>query len=449
MKWLIWAIGSIALAGFLLFKMFYSDDQSTFIIGEATHGHHQIELACDTCHTDAFGGKEIIHNACLNCHQDELKESQDSHPMKKFNDPRNADLLEVVDARNCVSCHTEHQSEQTHPMGLTLPKDYCFHCHEDVGEERPSHKDLAFDSCASAGCHNYHDNRALYENFLVKHSGKDWTADLAQIAKANAAHHTAERPETAEYSSASKQKQTERADIHKDWLMSSHAKANVGCVSCHESNESPNEWIEKPTLTQCQSCHTEEVKGFTEGKHGMRLSDKLSKELSPMSSALVQDSATKRFHESTNHKELSCSTCHDPHTVDTRKAAVESCLTCHADDHSQAFESSPHGSLWKSFQAGEIEYENVVTCATCHLPRVEVKGEKAPDGSPLFRVEHNQNSVLRPNEKMIRPVCLQCHSLEHSIDSLADEQLIKNNFKGKPSQHIKSVDWALKREKAQ
>ena len=43
-------------------------------------------------------------------------------------------------------------------------------CLIETPEQRPSHKDFAFNSCATAGCHNYHDNRALYENFLSKHS---------------------------------------------------------------------------------------------------------------------------------------------------------------------------------------------------------------------------------------------------------------------------------------
>ena len=54
-------------------------------------------------------------------------------------------------------------------MGVTVPQDYCFHCHEDIAVDRPSHQGLAFNSCAIAGCHNYHDNSALYEKFLYKH----------------------------------------------------------------------------------------------------------------------------------------------------------------------------------------------------------------------------------------------------------------------------------------
>jgi hypothetical protein len=67
-------------------------------------------------------------------------------------------------------------------------------------------------------------------------------------------------------------------------------------------------------------------------------------------------------------------------------------------------------------------------------------------GSKRVTVQHNQNWNLRPNEKMIRPVCMQCHSLSFSIDALADKALIENNFTGQPSVHIESIDWAVKRE---
>ena len=61
------------------------------------------------------------------------------------------------------------------------------------------------------------------------------------------------------------------------------------------------------------------------------------------------------------------------------------------------------------------------------------------------RVQHNQNWNLRPNEKMIRDVCLNCHGLGFSIDSLADRNLIELNFRGRPSRHIESIEMAAKK----
>jgi hypothetical protein len=60
---------------------------------------------------------------------------------------------------------------------------------------------------------------------------------------------------------------------------------------------------------------------------------------------------------------------------------------------------------------------------------------------------HNQNAYLRPNEKMIRTVCMSCHSIDFAIDALADPNLVESNFNGRPSVHIESIDWALKRVK--
>jgi hypothetical protein len=60
-------------------------------------------------------------------------------------------------------------------------------------------------------------------------------------------------------------------------------------------------------------------------------------------------------------------------------------------------------------------------------------------------VQHNQNDNLRPNEKMLRPVCLNCHGLGFATDALADAKLVAGNFAGRPGVHIKSLDMVEKR----
>ena len=70
-------------------------------------------------------------------------------------------------------------------MGLSLPQDYCFHCHEDVAEQRPSHVGMTHDSCSTAGCHNYHDNKALYENFLYENVDQPDNLDNPAVALRN------------------------------------------------------------------------------------------------------------------------------------------------------------------------------------------------------------------------------------------------------------------------
>jgi len=381
--WLTWLAISVALLSYFAYINFYAEDKSNLLIGETTHGHYQIELACDACHTDPLGGPDVLQEACVDCHGEELTLARDDHPKKKFTDPRNAQLTEVLDAKKCVTCHTEHQLEQTGEMGLTIAQDYCFHCHEDVGKNRPSHEGLTFETCASAGCHNYHDNRALYEDFLLENSGQPWLAQISRVKQANYAHFKANKPAgikpSGNLANVMAQKVSEHPDINKHWSLSGHANANVGCISCHASDtENQQQWVEKPGIDACQSCHANEVNGFTSGKHGMRLSDKLPKPLSPMTPSLGR----LEFNQDNKHKELTCNSCHNVHD-------------------------------WNKELSSEADPDSGVSCATCHMPRIETKDfidkEK---GLKAISVEHNQNLTLRPNEKMIRPVCMQCHSLE-------------------------------------
>ena len=80
------------------------------------------------------------------------------------------------------------------------------------------------------------------------------------------------------------------------------------------------------------------------------------------------------------------------------------------------------------------------------MPRTE---SKTANGV-YVHTQHNQNDNLRPNEKMLRSVCMSCHGLGFSIDALADKDLVQRNFIGKPAIHIESIDMAGRRhEEAQ
>ena len=41
--WIVWLVVSIMLAGYFLQKIYFVEDKSGLLIGEATYGHHQIE----------------------------------------------------------------------------------------------------------------------------------------------------------------------------------------------------------------------------------------------------------------------------------------------------------------------------------------------------------------------------------------------------------------------
>ncbi len=437
--WGMWLLLSTGFGAYNAYALL-GEDKSLYLPGETSHGHYQIEMVCDACHGEAFEGAEAIQAACVKCHGSELKKVRDSHPKSKFTDPRNADRVEILDARVCVTCHVEHKPERTATMGVTLAEDFCFYCHQKVAKDRPSHEGMAYDTCASAGCHNYHDNQALYEDFLVKHAAEPVVLPDAELPKSN----------YSEWLKQVEDKQVEAlavkdadAPIGKKldavetlrWANSGHAQGGVNCSGCHVDETLQPGWIDKPDLQLCQTCHGKEAETFQAGKHGMRLAQTLS----PMSPALARQPMKDDQHNTI----LGCSTCHGGHSFNLKQAATESCLECHDDQHTRAYKTSAHYELWQQEVAGELNEGKGVSCASCHMPRLITKQK----GYQRVLVQHNQNFNLRPNEKMLRDVCMQCHGYEFSVNALADEALINNNFAGKPNVVIESVDMAIKRER--
>lgn len=423
MLWLLWSLAMLVAAIWLAVPLVTQEQQAIFLAGATSHGHYQIEMACSSCHSNPFGGTDVLQEACMNCHGAELNMVRDSHPRKKFLDPRNADRLAQLDARYCITCHVEHQLERTRDMGVTLPQDFCFHCHQDIAEERETHRDLGFDTCASSGCHNFHDNLALYEDFLLKHAEEPWLKETRRIVS-----RSAKQPPGASLARADHNATAVHASdgILDDWVASGHAQAGVNCSDCHGSGAA---FVSQPGPDSCRDCHQSEVESFGLGKHGMRLAQGLP--------AMSPRDARSVMVENPPHDSVSCNSCHGAHSYDTRSAATQSCEGCHDSNHVRNYETSPHARVTaEALAAGNAEA--AVTCATCHMPRLET-------AAGVVTVNHNQNDNLRPNEKMIRPVCMQCHGLGFAIDALADPALIENNFNRQPSQHVRSIDMALER----
>jgi hypothetical protein len=408
----------------------FSRDESKLTPGPMSHGHYQIELKCDACHGDS---EDSIQKACVTCHGDELKRVDDSHPVVKFMDPRNIDRLKNIDARKCASCHREHRPELTQAMGVTLPEDYCGFCHQEIAKERPTHVGLGFETCATAGCHNFHDNSSLYESFLASHLDEPDLFPNGKVPEIKIAL-TGDDAGATRLTNMDADMPTDQPvtrDLLNRWQMSNHAKAGINCTQCHSTSgvsQNSGKWKDHVAMDQCAECHAYETKGFLEGRHGMRTAAKLS----PMKPTL----ARLPMKSGSAHRTLTCTSCHASHRFDTQKAAVKACLECHNDDHSNAYLDSPHYTTWLNELNEVKETGTGVSCATCHMPRITVN----QFGETSIKVDHNQNNTLRPNEKMIRSVCLNCHGLQFSLDSLADANLIKANFKGKPTKRIASLE---------
>ena len=454
-------------------------DRRALLIGATTDAHHQIEMACETCHAapafaDAQTAEEALNETCRDCHEDSLEDDDDSHSRKRFRSPRMATYWEKVDARLCTTCHVEHRPEITRASAVTVALDFCAACHsegdQDIRTARPSHAGLTFDTCT--GCHNYHDNRALYEEFLVRHAGQPWLK--ADPVHALSAQYRAWEPPTEAAIEAGEAvapaSALADATTVDHWAGSGHAAAGVNCGGCHapdvaEDNlqgEVEAAWIDAPATTVCADCHRQEAKTFAVGRHGMRqhpeiaepreperglamigldeaLPDRITRWLSdpPQPSRMRVAEARLPMRADAAGKSLDCGTCHTPHPVDVERAAVAACASCHDDHHTRAYFGSPHHALWEAERAGEAPPGAGVSCATCHMVKSKRRGR--------VTTSHNQNDNLRPNDKMIRPVCLDCHGLGFALDALADADLVSGNFVGRPDIHVESIEWATRR----
>ena len=471
----LWASGTLLATAVATVWMTVAGPRTVFLVGATTSAHHQVEMACETCHAaPAFANPEVasdaLNDACRGCHEDELRDAEDSHAAKLFRGPRMARYRQALDPRLCTSCHLEHRPEITRPGAVTVATDFCIACHgegdQDVRAVRTSHAGLGFDTCASAGCHNYHDNRALYEDFLLRRAADPRHLSVpvhgpSALARSRQAHPAKPAPPAQAPAEAVAEA------VLREWARSAHAAADVNCVHCHAPGAAATgasavdiatAWVAAPGTAPCVTCHDAQASTFAQGRHGMRghplvaaprdagqaltafgfnaqLAEAATWFADPARpSAMTVAEARLPMREDARHRSLDCVSCHGPHAVDIRFAAVEACAGCHADAHTRAYFQSPHYELWRAELGGGAPGSGV-SCATCHMAK------RQHSGAPT---SHNQSELLRPNEKMIRPVCLHCHGLGFAIDALADSELVARNFRGAPQGHVPSIDWAVR-----
>ena len=361
-------------------------DKEYFLPGNVAHGHSQIESLCDVCHLEAWTNIELINKSCTDCHNEQLDAVDNSHPIKLFNDPRYVKYIDKLDARFCVSCHMEHQNDSDGSVYVTVPLSFCILCHEEDNKERKSHEDFSLESCGNVGCHNYHDNRMTNADYLVSHAEDNQVISQSRQSMDN---------NNYEY---------------------------VGNTNCNRLNDSTI------STSGCIECHSAQGSEFLDSKYGLSL------KLASKGRHILPEDNRAIF---ISHSHATCSGCHEYSRTSSSYDSIDICLSCHSDEHSLNYLNSKHYRFYKNGK-GEQAGLNAVSCAACHMPRVEKK-----DGNLVRHSLHNTGANLWPKEHMIQSVCIYCHNLQFSIDSMADADLRKKNFIGKPTKSIKSIKMAV------
>lgn len=217
----------------------------------------------------------------------------------------------------------------------------------------------------------------------------------------------------------------ELTNINQQWATSAHALNNINCQSCHQ-DEKTKAFVANPTYESCQSCHEAPVETFLLGKHGIRLLEDESPLQPKMARLPMKHDALSQ--------QMTCNTCHDAHTVNTLQASVDACLTCHNDNHSLNYKNSKHAQAVFATISENPELprpnDEMVTCATCHLPRT---AQKKGDGTLLVNVNHNNTYNLKPQDRMVGDVCMNCHGMEYGYNSIFDDALVEANFDRPPT----------------
>src|SRR5208283_773786 len=221
----------------------------------------------------------------------------------------------------------------------------CAGCHDGVAkgfEENPHAKmTLMHGNAAGVTCENCHGAGQAHV---------DGGGDTSKIF--NPAKHSAKEVDAKCL--------TCHAGAHPNFDRSPHAKANVGCISCHSVHQNKEEEEEEESLLKapqpalCFQCHADTKPAFN-----------------------------MPFHHKVNEGLITCSDCHDVHGTfranNVKSTADQNaiCTKCHTETR------------------GPFVYEHVAVkaegCLGCHTP-------------------HGSQNARLLNMPAINPLCNQCHS---------------------------------------
>jgi DmsE family decaheme c-type cytochrome len=218
------------------------------------------------------------------------------------------------------------------------PANSCATCHADLVKgfaDTPHGTAAAAHAGSGITCANCHgDGKAHAES----------NGDITQIK--NPARFTAQQADAL--------CQTCHAAQHPDFARSAHARANIGCVSCHSVHAGKaGKLLKASQPALCYQCH-----------------------------AGVKSQFSEPVHHNVGEGAMSCTSCHDPHVV--------------SEPQLEAFIARQNSTCFKCHtkRAGPFKYQHgairQVGCTACHAP-------------------HGSVNPKLLNQAEVNTICLECH----------------------------------------
>jgi DmsE family decaheme c-type cytochrome len=244
----------------------------------------------------------------------------------------------------------------------------CMTCHEEVGKkfaDNPHTKMAEMHGSNGATCENCHGAGKAHV---------DGGGDVSKIF--NPAKHSMKEVDEKCLSC--------HASAHPNFDRSPHAKANVGCISCHSVHESKEaKLLKAPQPALCFQCHND-----------------------------VKPQFNMPFHHKVNEGAVGCSDCHNPHgsfrNSNLKSTADQNaiCTKCHMEKRGPfLFEHAP------------VKGDG---CLSCHTPHGSQNARllNAPSVNALCRECHSSvvagsmHSLNAAGSNDVTP-CIDCHTMVH------------------------------------
>ncbi len=169
------------------------------------------------------------------------------------------------------------------------------------------------------------------------------------------------------------------------WRSGKMGQQGIDCATCHGSEHSSADDVDKaklPTPDVCATCHAKQVEQFRAGKHSlawtaMKAMPMLSHQPLPIAGHdgfkgcsgchKIGEKAPGELTPAFRYGTGSCDSCHTRHSFSAQEALnPRACQTCHMGfDHPQweMWSTSKHGTIWQI----EGNASRAPTCQTCHM----------------------------------------------------------------------------------